>query len=332
MTTFSKKIKKRVWEKIIASTRNYEVYPFLYSSYWHGLFFSRRVNAVEKQLYLTARPNPGAGIGHQLANWIAGYWWAGQFRLKFAHIPFSNEKWEYFLGFGEGEVAHSELLAKGFQLVKLPLFSEDNQGELKRIKRIIQSYSGDNVVFVCEQDQGYRQQFGNMAELQRKFFNAKARSENRLLYSSDYFNIAVHVRRGDIVQGQVDGNQNLQMRWQNNDYFVNVLTNVLKTMKPDRSVAIYVFSQGVESDFVEFNPFPSLHFCLDMNAQDSFLHMVYADLLITSKSSFSYKPALLNKGIKLCPKKFWHDYPSMEDWVLADENGNFDLKKLESVI
>jgi hypothetical protein len=60
--------------------------------------------------------------------------------------------------------------------------------------------------------------------------------------------------------------------------------------------------------------------------------MVYADLLITSKSSFSYKPALLNKGIKLCPKKFWHDYPSMEDWVLADENGNFDLKKLESVI
>jgi hypothetical protein len=51
--------------------------------------------------YFAARPNAGAGIGHQLANWIAGYLWAQQFGLKYAHIPFSNSKWEYFLGFGE---------------------------------------------------------------------------------------------------------------------------------------------------------------------------------------------------------------------------------------
>lgn len=55
-----------------------------------------------------------------------------------------------------------------------------------------------------------------------------------------------------------------------------------------------------------------------MNSQDSFLHMVYADCLITSKSSFSYKPALLNKGIKVCPKDFWHGYPNTKDWLLID--------------
>ena len=53
----------------------------------------------------------------------------------------------------------------------------------------------------------------------------------------------------------------------------------------------------------------------------SFLHMVYADVLITSKSSFSYKPALLNTGIKVSPKQFWHSYPKTTDWLLADEDG-----------
>jgi len=31
-----------------------------------------------------------------------------------------------------------------------------------------------------------------------------------------------------------------------------------------------------------------------MGEQDSFMHMVFADLLITSRSSFSYKPALMS--------------------------------------
>ena len=70
-----------------------------------------------------------------------------------------------------------------------------------------------------------------------------------------------------------------------------------------------------------------------MSAQDSFLHMVYADLLITSKSSFSYKPALLSNGIKVCPKYFWHGYPDTEDWILCDNNGNLDnsLKKTSEI-
>jgi len=41
--------------------------------------------------YYTAVPNRGAGIGHQLANWIAGYWFACQFGLEFAHTPFASE-------------------------------------------------------------------------------------------------------------------------------------------------------------------------------------------------------------------------------------------------
>jgi hypothetical protein len=111
------------------------------------------------------------------------------------------------------------------------------------------------------------------------------------------------------------------MRWQGNEYFVNVLRNVLNSIKTHKSVAIYLFSQGKIEDFTEFKQFENLHYCFDVNSIDSFLHMVYADILITSKSSFSYKPALLNKGIKICPKDFWHGYPETNDWVLADNSG-----------
>jgi hypothetical protein len=111
------------------------------------------------------------------------------------------------------------------------------------------------------------------------------------------------------------------IRWQENEYFINVLQNVITKYKSEKPIAIYLFSQGNVEDFVEFNQFENLHYCLDVNSVTSFLHMVYADILITSKSSFSYKPALLNEGIKVCPKDFWHGYPNTNDWVLADNTG-----------
>jgi len=48
---------------------------------------------------------------------------------------------------------------------------------------------------------------------------------------------------------------------------------------------------------------------------NSFLDMIY---LITIKISFFYKPAVINREIKICPKDFWHGYTKLEDWVLAD--------------
>jgi hypothetical protein len=59
---------------------------------------------------------------------------------------------------------------------------------------------------------------------------------------------------------------------------------------------------------------------------DSFLHMVFADILITSKSSFSYKPALLNNGVKISPRDFWHGYPQSKNWLLVDDEGKMNLQ------
>lgn len=318
------RIVNKIWSIIVRKTRYSRIYPFLYRSYWHFLFHRHCEGGLDDVFY-TARPNPGAGIGHQMANWIAGYWWAKQFGLKFAHIPFSTKSWDDFLGFGEGEITVKKLREKGYVVRRLPRFNESNPEEVQMQRDIIASYSGMKVVFVAEQDQGYKNQYGVMEDIQRKFYNAPARKNDSLIYDKNHYNIAVHARRGDIMSNP--NNPNLKMRILSNQYFFIALRNAIDFLITDKEIHIYFFSQGSPNDFPEFKEFQNLHWCFDMSAQQSFLHMVYADLLITSRSSFSYKPALLNKGIKLCPKDFWHGYPESDDWVLCDNNGYFCINE-----
>ena len=322
------KIRSKIWYYIVSSTVKTPLYFALYRSFWYAYFFGNKGKRISELNYFAATPNRGAGIGHQLANWIAGYWYAEKLDLQFAHIPFSNSDWEHFLGFGENEQLAQELVEiSGFEKVKIPLFNESNDRDLYVIKKIIKAYSGKRVVFICEQDQPYIDQYGVMEKIRNKFFNSSARKTDQLIYSKGQFNIAIHVRRGDIVNSNKN-NPNLTMRWQDNSYFENVLSNVLSSIKISKPIAIYIFSQGDVDEFSNFNKFGNVVFCLDMNAKESFLHMVYADLLITSKSSFSYKPALLNKGIKVCPKDFWHSYPVTSDWILAEEDGSLPTLSL----
>lgn len=329
ITGFIHNVKGRLWYLTIHKTRKWKIYPFLYCSYWHSILNIKKKSDLESNNYFTAVPNPKAGIGHQLANWIAGFWFARQFNLSFAHTPFSSPSWDFILGLGEDEVLVNDLINRqNYKKVRLPLFNENKNQEIELIKGIIQSYTRSRIVFVCEQDQFYKNQFGVMDDLRRKFRNSRARKENSLIFSNDNYNVAIHVRRGDIVVDENNTNENLLMRWQNNEYFKNVLNNVIKTLKIDKQIDIYLFSQGRETDFEEFNTFQNLRYCLGMSAQDSFLHMIAADLLITSKSSFSYKPALMSEGIKICPNNFWHGYPNDCKWILVDEAGNFDFEKL----
>lgn len=318
------KCKRRAWGSVVGFFRDKPVYPLLYRSWWRSRFIRPTVK-VPTQQYLTAIPNPGAGIGHQMANWIAGFWFARQFGLPYAHIPFSSSKWEQLLGFGEGEPRVEDLIrTQGYRKVWLPLFDEFNYVEVERIRKIIEFYRGRKVVFVLEQDQFYRDQFGVMNDIQKKFYQTAARQNDDLLFLGEDYNIAIHVRRGDIAAGQRNGNPNLTMRWQAANYFENILAAVLQTCKTQKPIKIYLFSQGDRKEFADFEKLGDVEMCLEMGAHESFLHMVHADLLITSKSSFSYKPALLSRGIKVCPRNFWHGYPEWKDWILANEDGSLD--------
>lgn len=246
--------------------------------------------------YFAAIPNGGARIGHQMANWIAGYWFAENFELKFAHITFSTDLWESFLNFGDSETSIEQLVSDGYSIRRLPRFDENEIGQITLIKRIIAPSEKKKIVFVAEQDQSYRDQYGVIETIKSKFFSLHDRKETNLLYDYDNYNIAIHIRRGDIMTDPT--NLNLTMRFLANDYYEKVLANVIKRIESDNPIHIWLFSQGNPEDYKKFEKFQNIHWCLDMSPQDSFLHMVFADLLITSKSSFSYKPALIGKWNK----------------------------------
>lgn len=311
-----KKVRQKVHKKLIQVLGKWA-----YLSYWRYLVKGKVEHADLSNIYLAALPNPGAGIGHQITNWISGYCWAKQLGLKFAHLPFSTAAWDEFLGFGKEETQVSTLKKKGWHIRRIPYFKWNDAQTIELTRNIISSYSGKKIIILCEQDQGYHNLYDVMGDLKAKFYAATAQQKGRLKYDSAHFNVAIHVRRGDIMSDLT--NENLAMRYLSNDYYEKVLQQVVEryTQLQPKPVHVYFFSQGKQKDYPEFFCFDNLHWCLDMGAQDSFLHMVYADLLITSKSSFSYKPALMSNGIKVCPEKFWHTYPNTPDWIMCDNNG-----------
>lgn len=315
---------RRIWEHWRFDSSRMRSRLFFYPIYWKYLLCKNKIKEVDSSQYFTAVPNQGAGIGHQMANWHAGYWYSKVFGLQHAHAPFSKESWERFLGYGEGVVKVSDLKLKGYKIVHLPFFNEQSHEEIERIKVMISLYHGKKIVFCAEQDQPYHDQIGVIPFIRKKFYAAPARKSDLTPFNSDHFNIAVHLRRGDIVIGQTNGDPNLTMRWLSNDYFDKVLCQVMDSLHTVKPIHIYVFSQGKEEDFPEFKKYGNVHYFLDLNPESTFLSFAYADLLITSKSSFSYKPALLNvSGIKVCPKNFWHGYPNQNDWVMVDDEGIF---------
>jgi hypothetical protein len=320
------KFKRRIRGEWVARTRNKPFYYYLYRSYWHKKLFAPQLQMVQN--YLSIIPNRGAGIGHQLANWNAGLFYANFFGLKYASAGFSNN-WNKVIGLDHSLPSTQILLSKGYRKVQLPYFKEDDPFQIQEIRNIIASYGNQRVLFYLEYDQAYRDQVGVSQVLKSYFFSSPSRENDRLIFDKNDINICVHVRRGDIIVQGSEVPENLRMRFQSNNYFTNIIQSLVSAIPGGHSYKIFIFSQGNEADFPEFNKFEHVKFCLDMDAYNSFIHFIHADILVTSKSSFSYKPALISEGIKICPRNFWHGYLETSDFILAEDNGNFNKDELQ---
>lgn len=305
----------------------------LYRSYRHYTGHQKDCyDFKDCDFYMTKEVHPGAGIGDQLASWISGYYYADSFGVKYAYSRFYPDRWEQFLGFGRGEEYAADLIQnREYKKVILPWFDEESISDDRLIHNIMASYQGQKIVFFLELNQIYTAQYGAMNAVRDKFNKSHPPIGEALLYKPDELSIAVHIRRGDIAGGQLTGKVQLTQRWLNNDYYVTILNQLLPLLE-GKKTAVYLFSQGTKDEFKEFERFGPVHYCMDMPATASFLHMVRADILITGKSSFSYKPALLSEGIRISPKNFWHEYPKLRSWVLAEDTGQLNLEDIKSAL
>ena len=317
------KIRRKLRDKWHGFWDKTPFYKYIFASYWHGLLFGKisKDKADMSHFYITQRVYEGAGIGHQMTCWISGRYAALKTGMKYAHYPFANPEWEKVLGFYNNEKSIKQLKKEGYRIVRLKTFKIDDID--RETWRTIHSYSGKKVVFFVE-GFNYQRQCDMESVLKDKFFNSPSRKDDRLVYGNDNYNIAVHIRRGDIVGKDGKVIAGLANRFQGLDYFYNATKSAISDAKTDKDIHVFIFSQGDKSEYVMFEDLnvAKIHYCMDMNQYDSFVHLVNADALITSKSSFSYNPALISRGKKYGAPGFWHDYPDRDDWKKMDEAGN----------
>tara|TARA_B110000259_G_scaffold11676_1_gene12653 strand:- start:37 stop:1044 length:1008 start_codon:yes stop_codon:yes gene_type:complete len=329
-TNFIKKIKKLTYQKVkhllwtyfvLKKLKNTWIYFYLYRSFWHSVLNLNFNNISKNQKnYMSIDVDPGAGIGHQLANYNSAIWYAKKFNLIHAHTSFPNKKWEKLLGFNYSTICLENLLNKGYKNIRLPIFKEKDLIEISKIKKIIHSYRDQKIIFFLEYNQGYTKQYQVAEILKEKFFSSKKRSKDKLIYNIKDFNIAVHIRVGDIMNNEKLINE----RFLDINYFIKTINKSLSIINTPKKKIIHIFSGDKLDSFSKLTNFKNIKFCHNLNQYKTFLHFVYADLLITSKSSFSYKAALISKGIKVSPKNFWHGYPKNDKkWILTKVNGNF---------
>ena len=145
------------------------------------------------------------------------------------------------------------------------------------------------------------------------------------------FNVAVHIRRGDILNPD---------RWIDQQVFANVAKHICQTntvKNENTQTNIHVFSSGPNRDgnwsimeqlaqVTELDgdtkntipPFCSkVYIHLDEVEFDTWTFMIAADALVISPSTFGYVPSLIRYHNVYFPRKFWH--PVLSSFIIFDD-------------
>lgn len=144
------------------------------------------------------------------------------------------------------------------------------------------------------------------------------------LFDSQYFNVAVHVRRLNSVDTRMAGADTPH------SYYLGLMNHIratrgatataTATATDKRPLRFHIYSQTTSTDteaiFKETycgNDDTELH--LNGDVLPTFHGMVFADALICSGSSFSYCAAFLSNGV-VYYKRFWHR--PADFWLIGD--------------
>lgn len=129
-------------------------------------------------------------------------------------------------------------------------------------------------------------------------------------FDKDHVHVAVHIRRHMKFDSRKESNETPLT------YYLYVMTAVQEMYKTsEKPLLFHLYSQGKQDDFKVLEQFP-LHYHLEDSTFETFNGMVFADVLITSASSFSYLAGLLSNG-RIVYKQFWH--PPRYHWYKVNE-------------
>jgi hypothetical protein len=162
--------------------------------------------------------------------------------------------------------------------------------------------------------------------------------------------VAIHVRRGELAF--LDAERILP-----DHYYISVAQNVVHLFEAlGIDYEIELHSEAIDKEFIVqpdqpgifnrisspvvvgprmyrleiFSILPHLVPCINEKAIDCLRKLATADILIMSKSSFSYIAALLNRNGIILYHPFWHPAPS--SWITVDPRGQFNQPRFRDLI
>jgi hypothetical protein len=155
---------------------------------------------------------------------------------------------------------------------------------------------------------------------------AKIGDELRLKYAGkppvrtpSCLSIALHIRRGDVTL------QAHPLRYTSDSKIRAAIGSVIRTIeRSGYACQVAIYSEGVEQDFSVILDCPfELH--LNGDPLDALQNMISSDILVMSKSSFSYVAALIHQG-PVIYEPFWHR--PMGHWHIMGSGGKIHEERL----
>jgi hypothetical protein len=291
-----------------------------YSMFIRLIMFHFRNIFSHEECYITCSGKRD-GAGAQALAVMSTMLFADRMHIQYIHTPFSTlqhnyendlvweKKWEEFFNLGDDELKMNDDSLKISREISL------GESPLKIKKQA-------NTVFILRHCHEYTDMFPNLySGIKNKLFGkyyGSSKGGYELNYEPKKVNIAIHIRRGD-----VNGNNQFRDKFTENKFVFDVMSKILEVIVAHGvEPSVCVYSEGNLADFKELeklNP----KFFLNISPFTTFHNLVCADVLVLSKSTFSYVAAILSRGIVFY-ESFRHS--PLNNWIKVNENATFNTK------
>ena len=275
---------------------------------------------IGRECHITTERGDGAGA--QAMAKMSALCLAKAHGLTYVHVPFSSFEhaegqpeewaacWERLFNFGHGESSAAEC---SLPRVGIEEFMADRRWWTTPCLLTAAHFNR----FTDREPDAY---LGVIQQLREKYYlGATPRPR------SSTVEVCAHLRRGDVSADDPE----TAGRFASGEAMANSIAQIRAVLEelgiPNR---VRLFSQGDEKDFAAFRSM-GCELCVSAPALESFRELVGADVLVMSKSSFSYVAAILNDGLKIYDR---YARSPMSEWIERDRNGRADQARLRSKI
>ena len=218
----------------------------------------------------------------------------------------------------EKRIKSGELKTIEIPLFELHIPSNEQLDDVvyKQIDEFINLHSEPNLVFKIRNNRFGDYEYASSRQWFLKAYEtAREQYPLPLQYDSQKLNIAIHIRRGDLLPGRQFSD--LSSRMLPDSWYLNIIESISQVAT--KPLLIHIFSEGRNGQYISElgNPFSWREFFryapydvtehIDESFIEAFHCLMNADILIGSKSGMTHLAGMLGNQIKIAPT-MWHSY------------------------